>query len=48
MSTEQGHYFIAIKAGEHRVEVFEDGRRRFSTEVRVREGETTPLDINIR
>jgi PEGA domain-containing protein len=48
MSTEQGHYVIAIKPGQHRVEVFEDGHRRFSTEVRVREGETTPLDVNLR
>jgi hypothetical protein len=48
VSTEQGHYVVAIKPGQHRVEVFEDGHRRFSTEVRVVEGETTPLDINIR
>lgn len=48
VSTEQGHYVVAIRPGQHRVEVFEDGHRRFSIEVRVREGETTPLDINLR
>lgn len=38
---------IQVSPGEHRIEVQKDGYRAFSTTVRVRPGETTPLNISL-
>ena len=39
---------IHLPEGQHRIEVQKDGYRTFLTEVRVRRGETVPLNISLR
>jgi hypothetical protein len=39
---------IQLSEGAHRIEVQKEGFRTFSTEVRVRRGETVPLNISLR
>ena len=39
---------IHLAEGPHRIEVQKDGYRTFSTEVRVRRGETVPLNISLK
>ena len=39
---------IQLSEGPHRIEVQREGYRTFSTEVRVRRGETVPLNISLR
>ena len=39
---------IHLSEGTHRIEVQKDGYRTFSTEVRVRRGETVPLNVSLR
>ena len=39
---------IQLSEGTHRIEVQKEGYRTFSTEVRVRRGETVPLNVSLR
>jgi hypothetical protein len=39
---------IQLSEGTHRIEVHKEGYRTFSTEVRVRRGETVPLNVSLR
>ncbi|MCC7241371.1 MAG: PEGA domain-containing protein [Acidobacteria bacterium] len=47
MSSDPGHFVVRLPGGRHVVEVFGEGYRRFSTEVEVRDGETTPLNVSL-
>ncbi|MCA1559435.1 MAG: PEGA domain-containing protein, partial [Acidobacteria bacterium] len=38
---------VQLDEGEHRVEISKDGYRPFSTTVRVRRGETAPLNVSL-
>ena len=38
---------VLLSAGEHRIEVRRDGYRPFATTVRVRQGETSPLNVSL-
>jgi hypothetical protein len=44
-SSEAGQFVIQLAVGPHRIEVAMPGYQRFSTEIQVREGETTPLNV---
>lgn len=44
-SSDGGQFVIQLAAGTHRVEVVRPGYQPFSTEVQVRERETTPLNV---
>jgi hypothetical protein len=44
-SSEAGHFVIQLAVGSHRIEIATSGYQRFSTEIQVREGETTPLNV---
>jgi len=39
---------IHLSEGSHKVEVHKEGYRSFTTEIRVRRGETVPLNISLR
>ena len=45
---DQDRLAVQVAAGRHQVEVRKDGYDTFSTEVEVRDGETTPLNVSIR
>lgn len=47
VSTENGHFVLHVPAGMHRIEIRRRGFRTFSTEVDVREGESTPLNVSL-
>jgi hypothetical protein len=44
-SSEAGHFVIQLAVGSHRIDVVTPGYQRFSTEIQVRDGETTPLNV---
>jgi hypothetical protein len=46
-SSDPGHFVVEVSEGRHRVDVFMPGYRRFSTEIDVREGATTPLNVSL-
>ena len=39
---------IHLSEGPHRIEVQKEGYRTFTTEIRIRRGETVPLNISLR
>jgi len=47
MTSEPGHFVVQLATGRHTVEVSLAGYRTFTTEVQVREGETTPLNVSL-
>lgn len=47
ISTEEGHFVVQISDGPHKIEVFKPGYRRFSSEVHVRDGQSTPLNVSL-
>jgi hypothetical protein len=46
-SSDGGRYVVQVPAGAHRVEVVRGGYRTYSTELRVGDGETTPLNVSL-
>ena len=44
----QERLVVELTDGTHRVQVQKDGYESFSTEVTVRRGETTPLNVSLR
>jgi uncharacterized membrane protein len=38
---------VQLDEGEHRIEIRKDGYRSFSTTVRVRRGDTAPLNVSL-
>ena len=44
-SSRAGEFVIQLAVGLHRIEVVAPGYQRFSTEIQVREGGTTPLNV---
>ena len=38
---------VQVSEGTHHVEIRKDGFRRFSTDVQVRRGETTPVNVSL-
>lgn len=47
VSNEEGHFVVHVTAGKHRVEVSKPGYRPFVTDIEVRDGETTPLNVSL-
>jgi hypothetical protein len=47
VSSGGGHLVVQLSAGRHRVEIRTQGYQRFSTDIDVREGETTPLNVSL-
>jgi hypothetical protein len=47
VSSEPGHFVVQVARGRHLIEVSRQGYRRISTEVEIREGETTPLNVSL-
>jgi hypothetical protein len=47
LSSEPGVYEVEVAAGRHRVEVTAPGYRSFSSDIEVRDGETTPLNVTL-
>jgi len=47
VTSEPGHFAVQLARGRHVIEVASQGYRRFSTEVEIREGETTPLNVSL-
>ena len=47
VSSDEGQFVLQVSAGTHRVEVAKTGYQRFSTEIVVREGEATPLNVSL-
>ena len=45
LSSEEGHYVIALPVGPHRVEILVEGAKPFSTDIDVREGDVVPLNV---
>jgi hypothetical protein len=46
-SSDGGRYVLQLSAGSHRIEVSAPGFRRYSTSVKVREMEATPLNVSL-
>ncbi len=47
VSSDHGQFIIRVSVGPHRVEITKPGYQRFSTEIQVREGEETPLNVSL-
>jgi hypothetical protein len=47
VSSDAGQFVIQVSVGTHHVDVITPGYRRFSTEIQVREGEATPLNVSL-
>lgn len=47
VSSDAGQFVVQVSVGPHRVEVVKTGYQRFSTEIQVRERETTPLNVSL-
>ena len=47
LSSDDGRYVLQLPVGRHTVEIFEERFRRFSVEIELRDGETTPLDVSL-
>jgi hypothetical protein len=47
VSSDGQRFVIEVPAGTHRVEVFLKGYQRFSTEIQIHDGETTPLNVSL-
>ena len=45
--TANGRLLVEVSAGQHRVEVRKDGYVTFVTDVRIRRGDTTNLNVNL-
>jgi hypothetical protein len=46
-SADGRRFVIEVSVGRHHVEAYLEGYRRFSTDVEVREGEITPLNVSL-
>jgi hypothetical protein len=46
-TTESGHFLVQVPAGKHRVEISKPGFRPFASDIEVRDGETTPLNVSL-
>jgi uncharacterized membrane protein len=47
VTSDEGHFMVQMPVGSHRVEVSQSGYHRFTTEIEVRDGETTPLNVSL-
>ena len=47
VTSDAGHFVIQVGEGAHRIDVSKQGYRRFSTEITVGEGKTTPLNVSL-
>jgi hypothetical protein len=47
LTSDEGQFIIQVSAGSHRLEIAKPGYLPFSTEVQIREGEETPLNVNL-
>ena len=47
VSSDKGQFILQVSVGPHRVEITKPGYRRFSTEIQMREGEETPLNVSL-
>lgn len=45
LTSSNGEFLLQLAVGSHHIEVVTRGYHRFSTEILVREGETTPLNV---
>jgi len=46
-TSDQGVFAVQVSAGRHRVEISKPGYQRYETEVTVREGEGTPVNVSL-
>jgi len=47
MSSDKGHFMVQVPVGKHHIEVRKSGYRQFATELEIREGETSPLNVSL-
>ncbi len=47
VSSDEGQFIVQLSAGPHRVDIAKPGYQRFSTEIQVREGGETPLNVSL-
>lgn len=47
VSSERGHFVVQVSAGTHRLEVSRPGHRQYATDVEVRDGEATTLNVSL-
>jgi hypothetical protein len=47
VSSDQGRFVIQLSEGPHRIEVTGAGYRKYSSEIRLRDGETMPLNVSL-
>jgi hypothetical protein len=46
-SSDAERFVVELSTGQHRVDVIKGGYQKFSTEIQVRDGETTPLNVSL-
>jgi hypothetical protein len=47
VSSDEGHFMVQVPAGKHYIEVRKAGYRKFATDLEIREGETSPLNVSL-
>jgi hypothetical protein len=47
VSAEEGHFVVQVAVGTHHVEVTKSGYRRFVSDIEVRDGDTSPLNVSL-
>jgi hypothetical protein len=47
VSSDAGHFMVQVPAGKHQIEVRKAGYRKFATDLEIREGETSPLNVSL-
>ncbi|MDH4063319.1 MAG: PEGA domain-containing protein, partial [Acidobacteriota bacterium] len=47
VSSEPGHFVLQVAEGRHRVEVSKPGYRRYWSDIDIREGEASPLNVSL-
>jgi len=46
-SSDEGHFMVQVPAGSHRIEVSHPGYRRFTSEIEISDGDTSPLNVSL-
>jgi hypothetical protein len=47
VSSDEAHFMVQVPAGKHHIEVRKAGYRQFVTDLEIREGETSPLNVSL-
>lgn len=47
VSSDEGHFVVQVPAGRHHVEARREGHRAFATDLEIREGESSPLNVSL-